>query len=53
MRTVVLIVTLALWAFQASPDLRSDTDPISDFDVLDSVANFDGVSNNFMTHADG
>ena len=51
MRAVVFIVALALWTFQASPNLSANTDAIADLDIFDCGANLDGVPDNFMTDA--
>ena len=52
MGAVVLIITLALLALQARPDLSTDSDAVTDFDGLDLVANLDGVANNLVSDAD-
>lgn len=52
-RTVVLVVRFALWALQASPDLSSNTNTVSDLDGGNFGANLDGLSDDFVTNAEG
>jgi hypothetical protein len=50
---VVLIVALALRAFQACPDLSTDTDSVAFLDGLDGVSNSDGLSDDFVADTNG
>lgn len=50
--TVILIVTLALRAFETSPDLSTHTHAVSDFYRLDVGPNLDSMADNLMTDAD-
>ena len=52
MRTIVLIVTLALWALQASPDLSANTNSIADLSCLDFGSDLDSTADNFVADAD-
>ena len=52
MWTVVLVITFALLALQARPDLSPDTDAISDLAAGHLVANLDCVANDLVANAD-
>ena len=52
MRAVVLVVRLADFALQASPDLSTDTNAVSNFDGGNLVADFDGLADDFVPYAD-
>ena len=51
--TIILIVTLALRAFQTRPNLSSHTHSISRLDCLDFRSNVDCVSDDFVAHCQG
>ena len=50
-RAIVLIVRLANLALKASPDLSSDTYPITNLDCRHLVSNLDGFANDLVTDA--
>ena len=52
MRAVVLVVSLAELALQAGPDLRSNTNTVSDLDGCHLLADLDSLTNDFVTDAD-
>lgn len=51
-RAVVLVVALALWALQASPDLSTHTNTVALLDRLDLRADLDGLAYNLMPDTD-
>ena len=53
MWAVVLIITLALLALEAGPDLSSNTDPVSNLAAGHLVANLDCMANNLVANTDG
>ena len=53
MWAVVLVITRALLALQARPDLSPNTDTISDLAAGHLVANLDSMANDLMANADG
>lgn len=48
---IVLIARLTNLAVQASPDLRTHPDTISNIDSRHLIAHFDSLANNFMANA--
>lgn len=52
MWAIVLIVTLALWALQARPNLGTDTSTVADLECRDLGANFYDLANDLMTDGD-
>lgn len=52
MRTIVLVVALALRALETGPDLGADTDTIALLDVLDGLADLDRLPDNLVAYAD-
>lgn len=50
---VVLIVTLALLALHARPDLSPNADTVPNFATGHLIANLYSVTNNLMANADG
>lgn len=53
MRAVVLVVTLALRALQAGPDLGSNANTVTLLDGLDLGADLDGFADDLVAYADG
>lgn len=49
MRTIVLIIGLAHFALQASPNLSANTDTVSDLDGRYLFTNLDGLTNDFVS----
>ena len=52
MRTVIFVVALALRALQACPNLRADTNTISNLNRGDLGADFDGFTNDFVANSE-
>ena len=52
MWAVVLVARLADFTFHTGPYLSANTDTVSFFDLRDLVANFDGLSYDFVAHTD-
>lgn len=52
MRTVVLVVRFAKLALQTSTDLGTNTNTVSNLDGCHLVADFDGLTDDFVTDAD-
>ena len=50
---IVLVVALALWALEASPDLSSDANTVSHFASFYSIPNLDGLADDLVADADG
>jgi hypothetical protein len=50
---IVLIIALALRALQTSPNLCTDADSVSNLASGNSIADLDGLSDNFMANTDG
>ena len=48
---VVLVVVVALLAVTAGVCLSTDTDAVTDLDVLDVASNLDGLADDFVTDA--
>ena len=53
MRAVILVIVLAVLAFQASPDLSTNTNAISNLDFFYVLTNFDGTSDDLVAYTDG
>lgn len=51
MRTVVLLVSLAVDALQASLDLRTTTDSVANLHGLDILADLDSSANDLVANA--
>lgn len=49
MWAIILVVTLALWTFQARPNLSTHAHSIPSLDRLDFGSNLDGVADDFVT----
>lgn len=49
---VVLVVALALWALQASPDLSTNTSTVANLECRDFGANFYDLADHFVTDSD-
>ena len=52
MRAVILVVRLAVLAFEASPYLRSDAHTVTYFDGRHLFADLNGLANNFMSYTE-
>lgn len=50
MRAVVFVITLALWALQASPDLGANTGSVTDLECRDLGSNLNDLTNDFVTN---
>ena len=53
MRAVILVVALALRALEASPDLSTDANTITDFAGCHGISNLDGLADDLVADADG
>lgn len=52
-RAVVLVGILTLGALETSPDLRADANAVALLDLLDVLADFDSLANDFVSYAEG
>lgn len=52
MGAVILVVGLAYLTLQASPNLSSDANTVSNLDSSHFIADFDGLPDDFMAHTD-
>lgn len=53
MRAVVLVITLAILAFQARRNLSADTNTVADLDGRHLVTDFDGFTNDLVSDTEG
>jgi len=53
MWAIILIIALALSAFQARPDLCTNANTVANLDVLYLGPDLDGLTYDFMTYTDG